>query len=306
MSHTLSIIICTKDREESLKDCLDSVFCQARQPDEIIIVDDGDLNGSEFIELIKKHGIYCQLFKKDTPGLTRSRNLGIDRAKGDVILFLDDDVSLDPGYVEGIMKIYEADEEGRIGGVTGVIRRDYRPGVQPLLRFFGLDSRRQGVMLPCGIGTLVRDGSIQEPTRVEWLTGCNMSYRRRVFDGFRFDEALGGYGWGEDRDFSFRVAQKYELWATPEAKLVHLEDPKGRLNPRRFGFVETNYLYRFFAKNIPKRLLNWLALAWAMVGIVLKNVLLLLATSGRRSRIGQVRGNLEGMLAIWSGRDVSS
>ena len=298
MNHTLSIVICTKDREESLKVCLDSIFRQTRKPNEAVIVDDGNLDRDEIIKLVERNGIHCKYFKKEMPGLTTSRNLGIRNSGGDVALFLDDDVILDENYIEGIMEVYEVDKAHRIGGVEGVVRYEHRPAVQLFGRLFGLSSKRPGVILPNGIGTLVREGAISAPINVQCLSGCNMSYRREVFRDFLFDEELKGYGWGEDRDFSFRVSQKYDLVATPEARLVHVEDPMARVSSRSMGFMETNYIYRFFDRHMPKRPINWLALAWAFVGIVLKNIILFLPASNRIDRLRQIWGNIEGIRAV--------
>ena len=304
--HTLSIIVCTKDREQGLRNCLDSIFHQTRRPDEIIIVDDGNLPERDIVGLVARHEIACRYLRKDTVGLTASRNLGVQHVKGDVVLFLDDDVLLDPGYVAGIMEIFEGDLERRVGGVTGVLRTSYRPGVLLFLRFFGLDARMPGAVLPSGKGVLVREGDISYPVEVQWLSGCNMSYRREVFDTFSFDKRLGSYGWGEDRDFSYRVSKEHKLVATPAAALVHLENPGGRIHPRRFGFMETNYLYRFFAKNMPKRPMNWLALGWAMLGIVIKNILLAVIVTNRSATLAQLGGNLQGLYAILTRKDAVS
>jgi len=304
MKHTLSIIICTKDREQSLKNCLDTVFCQTRQPNEIIIVDDGDLNEDKIVALVECNQIVCRYLKKDIPGLPASRNLGIEHAQGDIVLFLDDDVVLDPDYVAGVMEIYETDPKRQIGGVTGALKVSYRPGVLPFLRFFGLDGLKPGAILPSGYGVLVREGEFDQPIEVQWLSGCNMSYRHEVLDEFRFDQRLGTYGWGEDRDFSFRVSHRYKLVATPKARLVHLEDSAGRIDARRFGFMETNYVYRFFAKNMPKKPVTWLALGWAIVGVMIKNLLLAMTTPNHRAMLAQLRGNLEGLYAIKTGKDI--
>lgn len=303
MSQTLSIVICTKDRENSLRDALESVFAQTRRADEIVLVDDGNLDPGSITAWIDAHGISCQYFKKDVPGLTASRNLGVEHALGEIILFLDDDVLLESGYIKSLMEIFENDPEKRIGGATGTLKISYRPGIQPFLRFFLMDSRKPGVLLPSGFGALVREGEIDRQMPVQYLSGSNMAYRREVFNEFRFDRRLGAYGWTEDRDFSFRVSQKYTLIATPSARLVHLKDPNSRINHRHFGFMETNYLYRFFRKNMPQRPSNRLAFAWAMVGVLLKNSLVVLAPHNRPARFEQLRGNIQGLLAIHSGED---
>ena len=143
----LSVIICTKDREESLRECLGSLLRQSRLPDEVVIVDDGNLDGEVLGSLVRSRGVSYQYLRKQTPGLTASRNLGVEHARGDIVLFLDDDVVLDRGYAAGIMEGFEQDPNGRIGGATGALRIHYRRGVLPFLRFFGLDGRQPGTIL---------------------------------------------------------------------------------------------------------------------------------------------------------------
>jgi len=296
--HTLSVIICTRDREESLRECLNSLFRQSRMPDEVIIVDDGKLDGSATTALVQTHGIPCHYLRKEMPGLTASRNLGVRHAEGDVVLFLDDDVVLDAGYVAAIIEPFESDPDGSIGGATGALRIHYRRGVLTFLRFFGLDGRRPGAILPSGYGVPVREGEITQPMSVQWLSGCNMAYRRQVFDTLRFDERLGTYGWGEDRDFSYRVAHEWTLVAAPKAGLVHTEAQAGRTDGRLVGYMETAYFFRYFEENMPKRLANRLSFAWAIVGILAKNLLQAISKAERRQMLARLTGNLDGLRAI--------
>ncbi len=299
----VSLIICTKDREVVLRQTLETVFQQTQLPNEIIIVDDGALDREQITDLVEQHKIPCHYLRKAVPGLAASRNVGVQHAQGDLVLFLDDDVLLDPGYLAAIRRIFHADPQGRVGGATGTLQINYAAGVRVFLRVFGLDGTTPGAILPSGSGILVRQGEITRARPVQWLSGCNMAYRRQVFADFHFDQRLGSYGWGEDRDFSYRVAQRYTLMATPEARLIHLKTPSGRIDSRRMGFMETNYLYRFFAKNMPKRLRNWLALAWAMIGIMLRNLLLAAAPGQRSTALNQLRGNWAGIQAIFTGKD---
>ncbi|MBX3011958.1 MAG: glycosyltransferase family 2 protein [Caldilineaceae bacterium] len=302
---TLSIIICTKDREAVLRDTLATLFDQTRLPEELLLIDDGNLPVDELVSLVEAKGIPCHYYKKETPGLVASRNLGVEQAKGDIILFLDDDVLLEPDYLAALMAVYEADPNGAIGGVEGALSQEYAPGVLPFLRFFGLDSKKPGEVLPSGSGVLTRQGDFDQPISVEWLSGCDMSYRRAVFADMRFDGRLSevGYAWADDLDFSYRVSKRWQLIATPAARLVHRKEPSGRINTYKMGFIETNYFWRFFAKNMPKRPRNWRALCWALTGIVLKNGLLLLTKSARRATLMQLYGNFVGLAAIFTGKD---
>jgi glycosyltransferase involved in cell wall biosynthesis len=298
MELSLSIIICTKDREQSLWNCLYSVFEQTRLPNEIILVDDGNLDKSDFETKICEQAIKFKYIHKKIPGLTASRNLGINHSSGDIILFIDDDVILDPLYIESIMELYEDDSQNKIGGITGAINFKYKPGVLTFLRLFGMDGQKPGSLLPSGYGVLVRQGEIDKVINVDWLAGCNMSYRKQVFINDKFDESLGAYAWGEDRDFSHKISKKFHLIATPNALVTHLKEPEGRIHPERYGYMEVYYLYRFFYQHMPHKKINWLALTWSFMGIFLKNTLRLVISKERLSVIKQLQGNYRGLYTI--------
>jgi len=289
---SLSIVIGTKDRPGPLRRTLASIRAQTRRPDEVLLVDDGSLDPHDAAAPLAGAGIAVRYFNKSSdPGLTKSRNLGIRSSRGDVVMFLDDDVVLDEGYVAAIMDVYRARPE--IGGVGGrLIGQDLGWAKRAFLTLFLLDSPREGVVLANGVGTLVR--RIREVTPVQWLSGCNMSFHRRVFAEFMFDEAFGGNGWGDDRDFSYSVGRKYGLLATPHARIRHLEEPSGRAGRVEFGRAEIEYVHRFFAKHMPKRAVNHAALAWGLAGIVLHNCVAL--------RRGRVVGNVQGIRAVLSRR----
>lgn len=285
---SLSVVIGTRHRPDSLRRCLQSIVSQTRRPDEVVLVDDGNLEPAPFLALLEAAGIDVLYFNKShDPGLTKSRNLGIRRSRGDVVMFLDDDVELDRGYMEAILRVYDTCAD--VSGVGG--RLNDQPlswAKHALLRLFLLDSSREGVVLPNGVGVLVRRITVVTP--VEWFSGCNMSFRRRVFDRVMFDEAFAGNGWGDDRDFSYAVSRSHRLVCAPDATLLHHEEPKGRANDRRFGEIEITYVHRFFVKHMPQRPRNIAALWWGFLGITVKNVLTL--------RAGRVRGNLAGMREV--------
>lgn len=281
----ISIVIGTRDRPESLQRCLESIALQTQRPGEVLVIDDGGLDPSVALAPLRGSGIAARYFNKShTPGLTRSRNLGIRESTGDIVMFLDDDVVLERSYVESIARVYENYPEvagvgGRLlGGVPFLPKRLF-------LRVFLLDGRHEGRVLANGVGVLVR--TIDRVTPVDWFSGCNMSYRRDVFASFMFDEEFAGNGWGDDRDFSYALSRSRLLLAAPDATLWHLEDPRSRATDLRFGQMEIAYVHRFFVKHMPQRWPNRAALWWSFAGIALKNVL-----TGRFER---VHGNLAAM-----------
>lgn len=299
----VTVIICTKDRPESLRRTLQSLLSGIRLPEEILLVDDGALDPQLVAGWLQAPGVATKYFHKQTPGLTASRNLGVAHADGDILVFLDDDVILEPGYLAAILDVFSSDPHLEVGGVTGALKYAYQPGVRLFLRLFLMDGSQPGKLLPSGFGVLVRQGEIQEIIPVDWLSGCNMAYRRQVFEYYRFDQRLGAYGWGEDRDFSVRVGQRFKLVATPHARLVHLKDPNSRIPSHYLGFMETNYLWRFFIHNMPHSVLNYLALGWSILGILLKNMLRFITGPQRRPVLAQIRGNIKGLWAVFRNQD---
>jgi len=278
----LSIIVPTKNREDDLLNCVKSIIEQSVQPDELIIVDDGNLNSNQLDEILAKTKVKFVYLKKSKPGLAKSRNLGIQKAIGDIIMFLDDDVILDKDYVMNILEVFENDKSNKIGGVGGDIVNTpddshfYFNKIQKVMKkIFLISSDEQGTILPSGFDVPV--GRVNYRKKVDILAGCNMSYRRIAIDSIDpFDENLHGatgYSHGEDTDFSYRISRKYELIVTPLAKIVHLGSPTGRMTQREFtSHMISNRSY-FLNKNMPKTALSRLCFFWAMFGLFCMTIL---------------------------------
>ena len=272
-SVTLSIVICTKDRPAELAACLASIAGQTRLPDDIVVVDAGSPPCVAVVTDFRTGvGSRCAVTHLvATPGLPRQRNLGTRTARGSVVLFVDDDVVLLPSYLAEIAAVYDADVRGEIGGVGGALVVDPTPSESALRTSF-----RAAFLLPgYGTGRVQRSGNPQylfvptEPTAVEFLSGCNMSFRRAVLDAFAFDERLCGYAQGEDLDFSYRVSRRWRLMLTPRAQCDHRQAEGGRPAGGDKLAMAVFHRYLFFRENVAQRATDWVAWAWALVGTVL-------------------------------------
>lgn len=82
-----SIIIPNYNKEEYVRETLESIFNQTYKNFEVIVVDDGSTDKS--IEIIKEFDI--KLFHTNRKRAGGARNVGIDNATGDYIIFLDSD-----------------------------------------------------------------------------------------------------------------------------------------------------------------------------------------------------------------------
>lgn len=279
MDDKLTIIIPTKDREQVLLNCIWSILKQSVRPHELIIVDDGNLDNNNMKEILANNKVKYVYIKKSKPGAARSRNMGLKEATGNIIMFLDDDVILDKDYVKHVLEIFKNDVCNKIGGVGGdIINIEDRSLSfsnkmrQTIEKIFLIRSDDQGTILPSGFDVPV--GRANHQKKVEILPGCNMSFRRNVFDSFdEIFDGYTGYAHGEDTDFSYRISRKYEIIVTPLAKMVHLRSPIGRMNPRQFtSHMIANRSY-FFSKNIPRTAKNRLCFLWAMFGLFCITVL---------------------------------
>lgn len=95
----LSAIILTKNSEEFIADCIDSVsFC-----DEIILIDDHSTDRTS--DLAKHMGAH--VFQDESKSFAEKRNVGLKKAKGKWVLYIDSDERVSPELQERIKEIVE-------------------------------------------------------------------------------------------------------------------------------------------------------------------------------------------------------
>jgi glycosyltransferase involved in cell wall biosynthesis len=105
MALTVSVVIATYRRREKIAPTLDSVLCQTRPPDEVLVVDDG--SPDDTAEWIRAH--YPQVVVHTFPngGTSLARNRGAGVAKGDVLVFIDHDDEMLPEAVATLLGLLE-------------------------------------------------------------------------------------------------------------------------------------------------------------------------------------------------------
>jgi glycosyltransferase involved in cell wall biosynthesis len=88
-SPLISVIIPTWNREQYLREAIDSVLGQSYENREIIVVDDGSTDGT--VDMVSRFGDRVLLLRQDNRGTGAARNAGIAQAAGTFLAFLDDD-----------------------------------------------------------------------------------------------------------------------------------------------------------------------------------------------------------------------
>lgn len=263
----VSIIICTRNRVGDTLACVRSIRQQSAPPGEIVIIDSGEPSDVATEAAAAAAPIPVR-HVASAPGLPLQRMAGVRESKGELLLFLDDDVELEPNHLEALLAAL-GESGANTGGVQGTYIERQRPGVvTTLLRhLFLLPTQDQW-----SDGRLRRSGAsahILTParlTRVETLRGGDMLFRRAVFERFAFDTRLEGYGYMEDIDFTYRVSRAWPLYHTPAARLVHHGSPASRQSQERlFRQMVRNASY-LHGKNLPQDISRRLALAWSVAG----------------------------------------
>lgn len=97
---TISVIIVTSDRARLLDGCLASLESQTVAPIEIIIVD-GSMRAHLTTSVVKRwiHRLPIILLKDTKHSIPYARDLGVKKSRGDIIVFLDDDLAASPNYL---------------------------------------------------------------------------------------------------------------------------------------------------------------------------------------------------------------
>lgn len=298
----LSVIISTMNREKDLIQCLHSLRAQTHLPYEIVIVDDAASDHEAILRKVPE-GVLFQYHRKSPPGLSASRNLGARMARGDLLLFLDDDVVLEPAFVEEILKAFDDDPDHEVGGVSGIIvNRKPKPGLFRLwARLFLMDRGRQGEILPWGFYTRVIE--IEGVMDVDWIPGGLSCFRKEVFEEFQLSDLGQGRRHGlADVEFSLRVSRRYRLKTTPFARLYHYPSPRAREKSVDTGYKQALNHCLLFEDYGEKTRKTWLCFLWAMAGLILGNMgagLVMRTAADRKTRLLLGLGNINGLIAYF-------
>jgi len=271
---TTSLIIPTRNRLHDITQCLHSIQQQKEPFDEIIVVDSSDIplkQSNNFCKIFteKQFSLSTLLYIHTRAGLPYQRNRGIERARGDLIYFLDDDAVLYPDYLIQIKKVF-LKYPGYGGGMGDIVNEMPRPWWSSL---FGRLFLFNGAPFS---GSFSWSGLVEYPyraptfRRVEALNGCAV-YRKTVLEKYWFDEKLPGRAELEDADMSWRVGREHQLFFVPHARLKHVPSSAAREPRQDFyaGYVR-NYTYLFFKNVYPTNKFTIVGYWWSLVGFFVR------------------------------------
>ena len=112
VNDTVAVIIPTYNRAATLGRALESVYTQSRQADEVCVVDDGSVDGTE--ELVKQHYPDTIYIKQKNSGVSSARNTGVDATTSKYLSFLDSDDEWLPKKLETQLCALQAEPDFRL------------------------------------------------------------------------------------------------------------------------------------------------------------------------------------------------
>lgn len=209
-----SVVVCTRDRPEHLRRCLGALRRVDAEGGEILVVDNAPSDDASR-RIVDELGVGYVL--EPEPGLNRARRRGLDAASGEIVLFTDDDVVVDPGWVTAMLEPFAAH---RVGGTAGL--------VLPL----ELETRTQEVFervapFPRGFERRVFDHTTTPPAAAGTVgAGASMAFRRslatdlELFDA-PLDVGTASLSGGDTYAFYLLLDAGYQIVYTPEALAWH-------------------------------------------------------------------------------------
>jgi glycosyltransferase involved in cell wall biosynthesis len=209
-AETVSVVVCTRDRSAILGDCLARLRALTYQHLEVVVVDNAPTDDStrRLVESVAGQDPRFRYVLQPRPGLSAARNAGLAAAQGSVLAFTDDDVAVEPGWVQGLLHGFRRRDD--VGCVTGLVCTASID--TPAEEYF--DARAALWSTRCRPEVFDPEGTGQTNPLYPYSpglygTGANFAVDRQfMLDLGGFDEALGAgtrTRGGEDLDAFIRV-----------------------------------------------------------------------------------------------------
>lgn len=117
----ISVIIPVYNAEKHIAKCVDSILPQLQENDELLLINDGSTDNTlSVLRKLENNHRVIRVIDKANEGTAKTRNLGIQEAKGEYICFVDNDDFLDSDYIESY---YNSIEGTQYNVVMGSYRR---------------------------------------------------------------------------------------------------------------------------------------------------------------------------------------
>jgi glucosyl-dolichyl phosphate glucuronosyltransferase len=237
----ISVIVPTYNRATLLNKTLTSLSAQEypKEDYEIIVVDNSSTdNTKEVVHNFAISHASVRYVYAGNPGLHNARHAGAEAAKGEILLYIDDDVLTEKKLLLEIVKIYSAPDVGCVGG--------------KILPLWESEPPKWIHQISKSYLSILDDE--EGPKEVKWIYGCNFAIRKDLLfklEGFNPDGFCDPKMWWYRGDGEYGLLEKvhqsgHKVLYTPNAIVWHFI-PQNRLTLEYFkerafkGGIEASY-----------------------------------------------------------------
>ncbi len=198
----ISVVICTRNRSKELKECLHTLLTQFTKPAEIIVVDNAPTDDTTWLVCNEFGNV--KYLKEDRKGLDIARNTGAKFAGCPLIVYLDDDVVVDPYWLYHIQNSFG---DKSIDAITGLVL-PLQLETESQFIFERYWTFNKGYAKHLYNDEFLQSTPSECPKVWNIGAGANMAFRKEVLQkaGY-FDERLdaGAAGCSGDSEIWFRI-----------------------------------------------------------------------------------------------------
>lgn len=280
-----SVVIPNWNGKHLLQTCLNSLKKQTFKNFEVVVVDNGSIDGSvEYIEKFKSQMSNLKCIKLDRNyGFAKAVNIGIKHSFSKYIVLINNDTEVDKNCLHFLVEAAKA--HPKVGMVAAKMLNFYQKNV--------IDSTGDYIDVvghANNIGLGEKDGhKFNTPGGIFLITGGGGLFKREVFDKVGYlDEDYFAYF--EDVDLGLRAQMVgFKGWFEPRAKIYHIHKATSSKNPGFLEYLQFRNMTQTIIKDFPSALLlkdfNWLRAL-----LVNLNTVRYLASQGHTLRALQAEG----------------
>ena len=254
----ITLIIPTFNRPQSLLRTLKSINNLTFLPSELLIIDQSSDNLSFNLITSNLGGLNKDLnvkfLKHNPPSSSVARNIGIDKAKNEILVFSDDDVDY---YNEVFKIIFDSYNKNQKLSLIAAYDKDHKFKLSSLLSILAF--RKSLFQIFRGHVTKSILGNfpiIRIKAKTNWAMGFFFSIKKSICiqNNIFFDLTFKDYSYAEDLDFTYRYIKalnknKLEAYFLPNIIVNHLVSKEFRIKDSQFYFIYLYNRYYIIKKN---------------------------------------------------------